>query len=55
MSTQVRDLLDRFTADPSAVDDYITHHDTRTLERGRASYQQNGDRAWTQCRVAGQG
>jgi hypothetical protein len=55
MSTQVRDLLDRFTADPSAVDDYITNHYARTVERDRASHQQHGGRACAQCPATGRG
>jgi hypothetical protein len=39
MSTQVRDLLDRLTGEPSAVDDYLTNRCAITDEDNRASHQ----------------
>jgi hypothetical protein len=53
MSTQVRDLLDRFTGDPSAVDDYIINRCAITNDDNRASHQHHGGRACTQCLAAG--
>jgi hypothetical protein len=55
MSTQVRDLLDRFTGDPSAVDDYLTNRCAITNDNNRASHQQRDGRAQSQCLAAGRG
>jgi hypothetical protein len=50
MSTQVRDLLDYFTGDPSAVDDYLANQSTSTGDDDRADHQREqheGTRART--------
>jgi hypothetical protein len=51
MSTQVRDLLDYFTGDPSAVDDYLTNQSTSTGNGDRADHQRTQPEA-TRARTA---
>jgi hypothetical protein len=55
MSTQVRDLLDRFTTDPSAVDDYLTNRCAITKDDNRANHQQHGDQERTPYLATGRG
>jgi hypothetical protein len=51
MSTQVRDLLDYFTGDPSAVDDYLANRCTSTGDDDRADHQRTQHEA-TRARTA---